>query len=134
MSRYEEALERAKEEIKKYPKTLHIYAKAFPELAESTDDKMWKEIIETLQHVKDNRNGIIKAHYTDEKIDAMISYIEKQKELQQVAWDEEDEKMRWNLIHAFTDKNNSAVDEFVGLRARKCEVIAWLKSLCRWSR
>ena len=44
-------------------------------------------------------------------------------------WSEEDEKMRWDLIGAFTDKNNSHVDEFMQNRATKADVITWLKSL-----
>ena len=47
----------------------------------------------------------------------------------QKGWSEEDEKMRWNLISAFTDKNNSKVDEFMGLRASKAEILDFLKSL-----
>ena len=44
-------------------------------------------------------------------------------------WSGKDEKMRWDLIKAFTDKNNSKVDEFMQLRATKADVIDWLKSL-----
>ena len=52
--------------------------------------------------------------------------IEEQKTAE---WSEQDEKMRWDLINAFTDKNNSKVDEFMQLRATKADVINWLKSL-----
>ena len=55
--------------------------------------------------------------------------INKKVESIKQEWSDEDEKMRWNLINAFTDKNNSKVDEFMQNRASKADVISFFKAL-----
>lgn len=47
-----------------------------PDLWETEDEKTRKKIIETLQDIKDNRNGVPRAYYNDENIDKMIAYLE----------------------------------------------------------
>lgn len=131
----------------------------FPELAETEDERIRKWLIDHIRTVAeyyipnlDSRKIILawlekqkEPHYTkrnalfdkcvencdpkvmkevSDKVDEMLG-----KEQKPVEWSEEDEKMRWNLINAFTDKNNSKVDEFMGLRASKAEILDFLKSL-----
>lgn len=65
--------------------------KAFPELKESEDNRIRKELISFLKSPFVNKN------ITDEKVTPWISWLEKQSEQKTTEWSEEDEK-QWNNI------------------------------------
>ena len=83
---YDEALERARalrqEAIDKEYAIDYVkdYEAIFPELKESEDERIRKKIIENVR---------LSGGYTDEEIDEMISWLEKQKE------SEKDAETRW---------------------------------------
>ena len=80
MDRYEEALERAK-------KGLPI-DEVFPELKESEDERIRKELIGFLTH-RAEVTGFIDE---DKDCKRWIAYLEKQKEQKPAEWSEEDER------------------------------------------
>lgn len=86
---YDEALERARalrqEAIDKGYAIDYVkdYEAIFPELAESEDERIRKKIIENVR---------LSGGYTDEEIDEMISWLEKQKEQKPAEWSEDAEQ------------------------------------------
>ena len=102
---YEEKYKEALEFIKSiYPTTsgnikedIEHY---FPELKESEDEKIRKELIEQVVYMVPNNNetdneGNVLPSY-QKRIDKYIAWLEKQKECK---WSEEDEKIRKWIIH-----------------------------------
>lgn len=83
---YDEALERARKELKQDLHESGIWAiqRIFPELKESEDEKIRKELKEAFEayDIDSTWNGI--------PIRSILTWIEKQKELKQ-EWSEEDE-------------------------------------------
>ena len=120
--RYNQALKRAEVEQETFFNLGNVSAKTaieriFPELRESEDEKIRKEIIEYLK-------GFI-PHHDDNlvaKSKVWIAWLEKQGE--QKSWGEEDEKM---LISALWHVSNSASNG--KSTDYQCEVTDWLKSL-----
>ena len=96
----------------------------FPELHESEDEKVRKEIMQLIQGM----------HDADPRKERWLAWFEKQNLImakspqlgeQKSAWSEEDELKRSTLIHVVEKLQGSAI--FEGLLPE--ELIAWLKSL-----
>lgn len=131
--KYEKALERAKDYHRGH--TLDVPPQAameyvFPELKESEDERIRKELIE---HIKANcESGFVL--FQKFSPDNVITWLEKQGE-QSPAWSEEDEEMFDILIanYGFFCKKhrNEEHDFFMGISLAKddLEMINWLKSL-----
>ena len=126
--RYDKALDRAKKELdtcgsQDCDAARQIF-RFFPELKESEDEKIRKEIISALKYA--NCKGVYDKH---------IAWLEKQgeqnlansaktcKDEQKPAWSEEDESMRVRTIGALSSCLLSEVPEEV------TKEINWLKSL-----
>ena len=94
----------------------------FPELSESEDERIRKEIIDFIQWAEDM--GMTRHDYHQAKRPAVwLAYLEKQKEQKPAEWSEEDEKRLINtsisFLKDFADKGyENAV-----------ECIDWLKSI-----
>ena len=123
--KYKKALEKAKESYHRFEgKTVHYdlvkldLEDMFPELKESKDERIRKELLSWLKS-KDGQTLPI------DKYNAAIAWLEKQGE-QKSAWSEEDEKMRQETIDWFEKKCFPYALESEN-PAR--ESIKWLKSL-----
>ena len=117
---YDEALEKAKAHIsnKGIGDTVDLCKHIFPELAESEDERVRKEIIHYILY---KANGV-----SEKQEHEWIAYLEKQKE-QKLAWSEEDEEMLEYVIGDVNDaKQLFATKEAIDLCDKE---IAWLKSL-----
>ena len=93
---YDEAIERAKEihnEHKAQP--FNIMLKIFPELKESEDEKIRKNIIIALKSQKDELGDFYKSHNTSES--ELVDWIEKQGE-QKPIWTDNDRTMAFTLL------------------------------------
>ena len=126
MDRYEEALERAK-------KGLPI-DEVFPELKESEDEKIRKELLEEIEFIiphddETDSEGLILPSY-HARIDRYKSYLEKQKEQKPSEWSDEDKDMLNSCISSIEEakENRYAYKETDGDTSYDHE-IAWLKSL-----
>ena len=113
---YDEALEKAK---KWYDSNTNegyrgIFEEILPELAESEDEKIRKELIGFLRNVPNS-------HYTTEK---MAAWLEKQKP---VKWSQED-LICLGYLADFVDKNG---DAFYG--KNKANVVKWIRSFAELS-
>lgn len=153
---YDKALERVRKQRDDYQKELDKTDKnsqlagllrtgisaielAFPELAESEDERIRKHIVKFIDEQYPTHGNL-----KDEK-DKMFAYLEKQKEQKAVAklcsneWSEEDERMRNQLIYdvehhkkegLISAKQNKATKAlYNGIEKCYDEKIAWLKSL-----
>ena len=126
---YDEALERAKKELKQDLHESGVWAiqRIFPELRESEDERIRKEIIQHFQDTLDTCTGIT----TTTLVKNWIAYLEKQKEPKQ-EWSEEDEKQIGRLrsvvnqLASYTDSLDVNGDYCEGDYA---ELDTWLKSL-----
>ena len=107
MDRYEEALERAKKGVP--------IDEVFPELKESEDERIRKELIEFLTHSSGVSGFICKR---------WIAYLEKQKEQKPAEWSEEDKTHLCWIIECF-DSWKYQVPEFAD---QYQSAIDWLKS------
>lgn len=115
MDRYEEALERAK-------KGLPI-DEVFPELKESEDERIRKELLEEIEFIiphddETDSEGLILPSY-HARIDRYKSYLEKQKEQKPAEWSEEDERKIIELktfiaqCNGFNKKNRKKVFDMI---------------------
>ena len=136
--KYKEALEIAQKLYQDCPngKNDRLYhttdlEKMFPELCESEDEKIRKELIE---HVKDQQSSFISApdcrdKYEEEendKYNAWIAWLEKQGE-QKLAWSEEDEK-EYKYVLKFVDNIlNNCGNKKDYEHCKRC--YDWLKSI-----
>lgn len=91
----------------------------FPELKESEDEKIRKEILE---HCKNQTELYIQLGYKCPQIQSWIDWLEKQGE-QKPAWSEEDEKERKRIITWLSIFKNEFYTD-----AYQC-AMAWLESL-----
>ena len=92
----------------------------FPELRESEDERIRKEIIECIE-------TLIKAPGANPRLCVWLAYLEKQKEPKQ-EWSEEDEKML-NLAIEWAE-TMSGQFSFVDMNPTDfCKITTWLKSL-----
>ena len=154
---YEEKYKEALEDMRVIYPNLKGDAKlavehAFPELAESEDERIRKELIKYhKQQFENNRDQEVGLFHKD-----ALAYLEKQKDIedrwiedrgqcfwngveegkmlaekqeeQKPEWSEEDEEMRnalWNLLHLHYAQDNAQT--LVGIEAGKFR--SWLKSL-----
>ena len=112
---YKEALERA-QKIYKADKITGIELVTcetiFPELAESEDEKIRKDIIYVLANID---LSLVSTKFSD-----MLAWLEKQGEQKPTEWSEEDKKMLENAIYL---AENSKCE------LTKDKTIDWLKSL-----
>jgi len=96
----------------------------FPELSESEDERIRKEIIsfvlEVLSRQKDN--------YEDRKFDSWLAWLEKQKEQKPAEWSEEDGKNLEETLYFIREfqQSNRCKDEGDMQNSVTCE--NWLKS------
>ena len=114
--KYNKALERAREFQKSKDGLCVLTAESiFPELAESEDEKVRKEII---KFIEDFSNPC------DEECDKWIAWLEKQKEQKPVEWSEEDENKLNHILEIvhIASGSEASVDE-------KEELESFLKSL-----
>ena len=86
----------------------------FPELLESEDERIRKELVNFL------RSPFIKENLTDEKVAPWLAYLEKQKEQKPAEWNEEDNLMLTAVIQTL---ENFGPYGTIGMQ------IDWLKSL-----
>ena len=96
----------------------------FPELKESEDERVRKELIEHIKH---------EAWVSDEQLEQkhrFIAYLEKQKEQKPAEWSEEDERLKQYAIHGLEKYIKEHPDPEFG-NATPCEkaAVRWLKSL-----
>jgi hypothetical protein len=124
-----------KEKVEAYDKALH-YAKiyysqgdenmklmmstCFPELVESEDEKVRKEIAFTLEYLVSTPKSALHpgAHYT---VEEALAWLEKQGERKPAEWSEEDEDYINDLIKYFSQNER--------LKNTKEDIVIWLKSL-----
>ena len=123
MSKYEEALERARKYYKETTNSVYNYKdmleQIFPDIEESEDKKIKEEIVNYFQC--QSRDEPCRKHIHDK----WIAWLEKQGE-QKTAWSEEDEEMCQETIDWFEKKCFPYALENEN-PAR--ESIKWLKSL-----
>ena len=101
----------------------------FPELSESEDERIRKEIIDFIQWAEDR--GMTRHDYHQAKRPAVwLAYLEKQKEQKPAEWSEGDEDMLNSCISSIEEakENRYAYKETDGDTSYDHE-IAWLKSL-----
>lgn len=120
--RYDEAIKKAKSKIKN-DKDHVLYEddviEMFPELAESGDERIKKEMIEILRkEAQDYPSSVIA-----EKSNSWIAWLEKQGE-QRPAWSEDDESRMDYLCH-FLEEYGNQYYRHLTLQG----TISWLKSL-----
>lgn len=119
---YDEAIERAKELLGiglKDTRDKRVVLSFFPELKESEDERIRKELLDFCK----NRAEYYSNDPKYKNISAWIAWLEKQSE-QKPAWSEEDNKWIESLIQTFED------GYFEGFNQLKSYgVIDWLKSL-----
>ena len=105
MGRYEEALERARQG--------RPIDEVFPELKESEDERIRKEILEYFGQFDDGEiRGVV--------ITDWIHWLEKQKEQKPAEWSEEDERNKDAIIDAITVQYSPGIRD---------NLTNWLKSL-----
>ena len=116
---YKEALERAKA-----GKPLD---EVFPELKESEDERIRKELWEYFHNLQLSSDSDFSPSFT---IDDVLSYLDNQKEQKPAEWSEEDEEMLNSCISSIEEskENRYAYKENDGDTSYDRE-IAWLKSL-----
>ena len=131
---------RSRFKIEKDESVLTCLGMMFPELRESEDERIRKEMISFL------RSPFIKENLTDEKVAPWLSYLEKQKEQKPAEWEdykdkvnipycssepewsEEDKKMR-NLAIEWAETMYGQF-RFVDMGSTDFrKIVAWLKSL-----
>lgn len=102
--KYNEALMRAKEEMSKQNMkndviANHLVEVIFPELKESEDERIRKELI---QYIKDiNKTGHLLSRYSEE----WLAWLEKQGEQKPVEWNEEDERIYQSIMDDTVQEN-----------------------------
>ena len=122
--KYKDALEKARK-LCAYP-TIQPFVSdlkdLFPELAESEDEKIRKELIE---YIKNWKKAYCSDSVKQDILDNFIAWLEKQGE-QKPEWSEEDERKRNGLVKGLKDRMGFgwASDPF-----SREEYISWLKSL-----
>jgi len=120
---YDKALEKARQ-LCAYPTTKPFISDLqdlFPELKESEDEKIRKEIIEQINLLKSATLSDLK----DKQFDSWITWLEKQGEQKPVEWSEEDDKM----INSIAVHLNATTGGFPEDRAWADKFMIWLKSL-----
>lgn len=99
-----------------------------PELTESEDDRIRKDIIEHFQYeIEELSNKGEEYEAEIEELSKYITYLEKQKEQKPAEWSEEDEKRRTNILRLITEADDRYIKE--ASRSPFCAEILWLKSL-----
>lgn len=119
---YMKTIETIKQMIADGQISQEVAEKYFPELRESEDEKIRKEILDCFKAMK--QQGCFPSKHK-EQYDSWIAWLEKQGE-QKPEWSEEDEKCLANTIHILEGVASGAVGEF-----EKSTIICinWLKSL-----
>ena len=120
---YNEALERAKE-FHKSKEGIYVLAAEtiFPELRESEDERIRKELIEFILWVED-RGLTRQDFYQGKRPGVWLAWLQKQKEQKPVEWSEEDghaiENCEYAIKETFKDEQNP----------HRIGTLNWLKSL-----
>lgn len=120
---YEAALERCKQWVAgtsglnpgASPKEVAEYL--FPELTESEDERIRKEIISFIKEFE-------KDHYRCIDFRPWIAYLERQKEQRPAEWSEEDEIRKNAIANWLVEQGNAKYSGFYAF-----QLIDWLKSL-----
>lgn len=123
--RYKEALGRIQTYVKEGRFSKEFAGLVFPELAESEDEKIRKEIVTALEvNVASNSSTMFPgSHYT---VEEAIAWLEKQGEQKPTEWSEEDEKKKEFLIGLVNEWCDKAPNATSMVRE---EISDWLKSL-----
>jgi len=100
----------------------------FPELRESEDERIRKNLIRMVQNV---RNDSTEKGYYDISFDKYLSYLEKQKEQKPAEWSEEDETHVEFILESLEDQIRFCKKDAEGAYYAKQIRTAqnWLKSL-----
>ena len=133
---YDEALERAKEiheNEMSSTTTITCCEEIFPELKESEDEKIRKELIEQVAYIVPNStetdaDGNITSDYY-KRIEKYRTYLAGRKEQQSTEWSEEDENMRYKAT-TILNKLCASNKEFVWQHETLIKIFYWLKYLC----
>ena len=120
---YDEALEKARKRVATDPQdhTVTILKDIFPELAESEDERIRKDIIAFLQSMNSHCDP---AQDWDLR-NRWLPYLEKQKEQKPAEWSERDEKILASVMSHIAD--SQCFDHFHDIS--KEDIYTWLKSL-----
>lgn len=128
--KYEQALSKARQ-FSEHPlqeDSAGIVEYIFPELKESEDERIRKELITWLQNIEGQVLPI-------DRYNAALSWIEKQGEQKPAEWSEEDDGFLNLLFAIFTNEHPNGVFStdnitvFKGNCVTSNRIIAWLKSI-----
>lgn len=130
---YDEALERANKELQACGSTDCNAAKQifrfFPELKESEDEKIRKELIQYIKNWKANIQGKAYPYLWSsdmEECNKLLAWLEKQGEKKPIEWSKEDERIYYSILADIRTKQEGSTST---LEAYYNEQISWLKSL-----
>lgn len=120
--RYDEAIERAKYYQKENGSA--VISAIFPELKESKDERIRKELIDAVQSLWDN--DALPVPLTTKKRDEWLAWLEKQKEQEpSPTWSEEDEKLYKLSVENLTELMHRFGEEY----GKVGDCIEWLESI-----
>ena len=122
--RYDEAIERAEYYQKENGSA--VISAIFPELKESKDERIRKELIDAVQSLWDN--DALPVPLTTKKRDEWLAWLEKQKEQEptiQPVWSEEDEKLYKLSVENLTELMHRFGEEY----GKVGDCINWIESI-----